>query len=60
MSIKKTIIASYAADQAHKDHLRGLRTITLFGKNTATYKFALTHALLNKRSNKSSLKYEDL
>jgi 5-methylcytosine-specific restriction endonuclease McrA len=60
MSIKKPIIASYAADQAHKDHLRGLRTITLFGKNTATYKFALTHALLNKRSNKSSLKYEDL
>ncbi|MFT6905206.1 MAG: 5-methylcytosine-specific restriction endonuclease McrA [Oleiphilaceae bacterium] len=60
INIKKAIIAAYEADDAHKDHIRGLRTITLFGKNSATYKFALTHALLNQKLNNSLLKYEDL
>ena len=36
-----------------------LRTILLFGNNTATYKFALTHVLLRPHTH-SALKYEDL
>ena len=36
-----------------------LRTIVLFGKNTSTYKFALTDTLL-KQSATSTLSYEDL
>ncbi|WP_318465081.1 HNH endonuclease [Photobacterium leiognathi] len=40
--------------------LNTFRTLTLFGKNAATYKFALCHALLNQNGQNSELRYEDL
>ena len=60
MDIKKRIITEYFSDADHEDQSRSLRTITLFGKNSSTYKFALTHALLNQNANNSQIKYEDL
>ncbi|MEZ9874674.1 hypothetical protein [Vibrio breoganii] len=40
--------------------LNTFRTLTLFGKNAATYKFALCHALLKQNGQTSELRYEDL
>lgn len=40
--------------------LNTFRTLTLFGKNAATYKFALCHALLKQNGQNSEIRYEDL
>ena len=58
--IKKASIAEYIGDKNHSESLRSLRTITLFGKNVATYKFALALALLKVESNQSTMKFADL
>src|SRR5688572_3883564 len=50
-------IADFASADNESDNI--LRTVTLFGKNSSTYKFALTHALLNQNA-QSELRYEDL
>ncbi|KPZ65315.1 hypothetical protein AN392_01469 [Pseudoalteromonas sp. P1-16-1b] len=58
--IKKASIAEYIDDSCHGENLRSLRTIALFGKNVATYKFALALALLKVKTNRSGINFEDL
>jgi hypothetical protein len=55
--IKKPEIQSFLDSEASA--LNTFRTLVLFGKNTATYKFAFCHALL-KHNPKSELYYHDL
>ncbi|GEA49276.1 hypothetical protein VIN01S_00800 [Vibrio inusitatus NBRC 102082] len=57
-TIKKQEIRSFI----DKDNttVNTFRTLTLFGKNTATYKFALCHALLKQTSSSTEIRYEDL
>ncbi|MCG9569051.1 HNH endonuclease [Vibrio chagasii] len=40
--------------------IHAVRTVTTFGKNSATYKFALLHALLKKKSVTGHVSYDDL
>jgi regulator of replication initiation timing len=55
--IKKKEIKEYLETQ--NSSLNTFRTIILFGRNTATYKFAFCHALLNLDP-RDEIKYEDL
>ncbi len=55
--IKKKNISQFINESASS--LNTFRTLILFGKNTATYKFAFCHALLKQKS-KSFINYQDL
>ena len=57
MDIKKSEIGLFLTQSVSA--VNTLRTLVLFGKNTATYKFALCDALLNQ-SVKSEVAYQDL
>lgn len=57
-SIKKQEIQSFLDKESST--LNTFRTLTLFGKNAATYKFALCHALMKQTGKTSEVRYEDL
>ncbi len=58
--IKNEKVFSYL--EGLRGELPEIRAILLFGKNTATYKFALCHSLMNLNGDnlKTEIKYEDL
>ncbi len=55
--IKKEEIKHFLTD--HNTVQNTFRTLVLFGKNTATYKFAFCHALLKQKS-QDAIRYDDL
>ncbi len=55
--IKKEAIKHFLTD--HNTVQNTFRTLVLFGKNTATYKFAFCHALL-KQKPQDAIRYDDL
>jgi len=55
--IKKEEIKHFLTD--HNTVQNTFRTLVLFGKNTATYKFAFCHALLKQKS-QNAIRYDDL
>ncbi|MGF1790962.1 hypothetical protein L4D21_10160 [Photobacterium profundum] len=57
-TIKKSEIKTFL--DKDDSTLNTFRTLTLFGKNAATYKFALCHALLKQSGQSSEVRYEDV
>ncbi|UJF17014.1 HNH endonuclease [Vibrio sp. SS-MA-C1-2] len=57
-TIKKPEILQFIDRENSAHHT--LRTLTLFGKNSATYKFALSHSLMQLSGSESKVHYSDL
>jgi 5-methylcytosine-specific restriction endonuclease McrA len=48
--MNKQNIRTFLTAEKNENAMKSLRTLLLFGKNSATYKFALFHALMNQKA----------